>query len=198
MALLGSLRPAHAQTRQKTDFLQGFSSWLIATQNRKDLVEGERDLRLELIHRLKFEVQQKYSDQNTKDFLITAVKNVLLTDRMPENRSLSRLIPYLENLLEALKTMLEPREDALQFAQTYTEYSSVTEPLAVSEFGRSRDYSNGKLVLVADPLEAIDAAEIAEKILNPYPPEKPLLFDQNLILDFELSDNSLENKPKKL
>jgi hypothetical protein len=194
---LGSLEPVHANP--KTEVLQNFTRWLTQTRERKDLLEAEKDLRLEVIHRLKFEFQQKYSgDQNLRDFFVLAVNNILLTDRMPENRSLSRLIPYLENLQDALKKMLEPREDALQFAKTFTEYSSVSEPLAVNDFGRTRDYSNGSIVLEAAPLSASDAAEIAEQILNSHLPDKPLLYDQNLILDYDLSGHTESLPSRKL
>lgn len=152
---------AHAQSRMQS--LEELRSWRQQIQVRQDLEDREKDLRLEFIDRLMFQIERKQGDQD----LSTALQPILLemkeTDQLKINQSLGSIGDFLEQLHLSYLNLLEKNEKPLPFLQAFIEFSGISEPANMDEFAATRNYYDGRTVQPASPQDLEEAAEFLEK-----------------------------------
>lgn len=150
----------------------------------------EKDLRLQLASRFLFQVERKYDETDLRKFMLEVVIDMKRTDEMRDNQSYGGLANYLDQLHEALDQLIEPREDVIGFIREFTRFSSIETPRSLDEFAETRNYSDGKDMEKADPMDTDLAAEtVAEKLAQasdqPVSTRNYLEFKQSLRQDFE-------------
>jgi hypothetical protein len=150
----------------------------------------EKDLRLQLASRLLFQVERKYEETDLRKFMLLVVTDMKRTDEMRDNQSYGGLSDYLDQLHEALDQLIEPREDVIGFIREFTRFSTIENPRSLDEFAETRNYSDGKEMEKADPMDTDLAAEtVAEKLAKaseePVSTRNYLEFKQSLRQDFE-------------
>jgi hypothetical protein len=150
---------------RKDNVISELLEWRSELTSDTEISPREKDLRLQLANRLLFQVERKYQENDLLKFMINTVGDMKQTDEMRDNQSYGGLTEYLENLQEALETLIEPDENLINFIRDFTRFSSIDHPLSVDEFAETRDYSDGKEMEKADPMDADQAAEsVAEQI----------------------------------
>jgi hypothetical protein len=145
----------------KTSVLEFFSDWRIQITQDRFLDIRERDLRLQLVDRLSFQVDTKYSEQNFHQFLIDISNDIALTENMSSNRVLGSQAELFRNLSTSLQEVLEPSENILSFLRSFVEFSGVKNPKSVDSFADSRSYTNGYEMQSAEPITLDEAARLA-------------------------------------
>jgi hypothetical protein len=164
--------------------LSELKNWREKTAERQDLEDREKDLRLQFIHRLIFQVDRKYQGEDLKSFFAFAIKDMRLTDQMKINQSLGSIEIFLESLELAIQEILEPRESVVSLIQDFTDFSGISEPANVDEFAAHRSYFDGKKSIRARDLDLEVAGEIP---------------DQDFIkMDFTLINSSNPIEPSSL
>lgn len=171
-----------AATRSAQDLIQDLQKWQTELSEDQKLTNEERDLRIDLTHRLIFQVEAKYKEQAPRQTM-----KVILLDMKSTDSVSSR---FLLNLLKSFEESLEPNENPVVFIRDYTEYSSVSQPEPWENFARERDYFDGKTSFSASPMTPEEAADQAEKTLQS--PEVPaqILFEKKLAEEVKLSPPS--------
>lgn len=170
---------AEAATRSTQDLIQSIQQWQNDLKNDQKLANEERDLRLELGHRLIFQIEAKYSEHASRQSI-----NVILADMKKTDSRFSRFLTYLAKSFEE---SLEPNENPVVFIRDYTEYSSISQPEPWENFARERDYFDGKTSFSANPMTPEDAADEAEEILKGPDVPANILFEKKLSDDFSQS-----------
>ncbi len=155
----------------KNSVLEYFSSWRSQVVDDRYLEEREKDLRLELIDRLSFQIDRKYSEQDFRSFLIEITDAMALTDETAANQTLGSETVVFKNLNASLKEVLEPSENILAFIRSFVEFSGLREPKSLDSFAESRSYTNG---LQTESATKTTLDEAARQALE----ESPEIFDE--------------------
>jgi hypothetical protein len=125
----------------------------------------EKDLRQQFVSRLLFQVERKYSETDLRKFMIDIVEDMEATDNLRANQSYGGLGPFLASLQEALTEVIEPHEDVIEFLREFTHFSSISSPQSLDAFAETRNYSDGREMEKASPMDADIAAEsVAERL----------------------------------
>lgn len=173
MSLSSSLRSeASNWSYSKASVLEFFGDWRVQVSSDAYLSERERDLRLELIDRLCFQVDRKYTDENLRQFLQDATWDMALTDEMAQNKVWGGQAEFLRSLNASLKEVLEPSENILGFIRSYVEFTSLQRPRPLDEFVGSRSYTNGSEIEAAEDVSLEQAGKAAEALTSE-PPKEP-------------------------
>jgi hypothetical protein len=143
--------------------LSELKNWRDKTSERQDLEEREKDLRLQFIHRLIFQVDRKYQGQDLKIFFVSTIKEMRFTDQMKINQSLGSIETFLEFLELTIQEVLEPRESVVSLIQDFTDFSGISEPANVDAFSSHRSYFDGKKSIRAKDLDLESAGEIPDQ-----------------------------------
>ena len=167
---------ALAATRSTQELIQSIQNWQQELKIDQKIANEERDLRLELGHRLIFQIESKYHASAPRQSIKVILKNMIKTD--------VRLSRFLTYLLKSFEETLEPNENPVVFIRDYTEYSSISQPEPWEDFARNRDYFDGKSSFSANPMTLEDAADEAEKTLQGPVVPPQILFDKKLSDDF--------------
>ncbi len=158
-ALFIALSSGTAFAESRGQMVGQLKDWARVTRQRADLDDYERDLRVQLIHRLIFQTERKFTDGSWGVFLKSHLQDISEVEEEP-----SRC--FLLGLLESLETLLEPREDSFRFVQSYFEFSGVQKPTTLGEFEASRQYSNGVSVQSANPMDLEEASDYLDSVLE--------------------------------
>ncbi|MEZ0392018.1 MAG: hypothetical protein ACAH59_07385 [Pseudobdellovibrionaceae bacterium] len=161
--LVAALLGARAHAEDRFDVIAQLKHWQARTSFRQDLPEREKDQRLQLISRLIFQVERKYQENSLRDFFSVTLKEMIKTDQMTANQSFLSQELFLLSLKESYETLLENKEDPLVFIESFTEFSSVTNPVSADEFAETRSYFDGKNVLAAKTMSLEEVSEILEE-----------------------------------
>lgn len=180
----------------KSSAIEQLQSWQMETKSRTDLDEREQDLRLQLISRLIFQVERKYQDSNLPGFMIQILKNMAKTDQ--KNESFGSMEFFFVNLSVAMQELMERKENPIDFARTFTEFSGISEPSTLEEFSETRQYYDGAGMYQAKPLnleEAADWVDQRERVLLAQP--DLLKFDRNLQEELRIEQIETQVLPEK-
>lgn len=143
LTCLDASRANAAWSYPKNYVLEYFSAWRTQISDDRYLEERERDLRLELIDRLSFQIDRKYSEQDFRLFLIDVTEFMALTDETSANKAFGSDAEVFKNLNASLKEILEPSENILSFIRSFVEFSGLKSPKTLESFAESRSYTNG-------------------------------------------------------
>ncbi len=149
-----SSTPAFAENR--TQLIENLSNWAEKTAARQDLDAYEKDLRVNLIHRLIFQTERKFHSNDWAEFLRLNLEEMSLVEEEP-TRS------FLLNLKDAFSEVFEVRENSLRFIQAFMEFSGIREPAAPEAFAASRNYSDGNQMQSAHPVSLDEAGDFLEE-----------------------------------
>lgn len=167
---LWSPKTTFASALPKTNALQFLTNWdqeLRENQsgtNSADL--REKDLEIQFVNRLIFQVERKYQENDPAKFLRETIWDMYLTDKMAVNQSFGSQELFLSVLHQALEEVLEPQENALLFIKNFTRYSSIQDPAELEDFAATRNYFDGKTTMEVNPVDANTAAEFTEEKLK--------------------------------
>jgi hypothetical protein len=185
--LLSANAGASNWSYSKPSVIEYFSDWRDQVSTDAYLSERERDLRLELIDRLNFQVDRKYVDEDLRGFLERITWDMALTDEMAQNKVWSSGGPeFLKNLHLCLREVLEPAENILGFVRSYVEFTTLSTPKSVEDFASSRSYTNGSEIESAAPLSLEDAGTVAED---------PTALPAPMFLDSKIPETRTETTP---
>lgn len=112
---------------------------------------SELNARREMIDRLIFAVDSKYSNQPIQQFLEQQFLEMASTD-LSEARD-SRMWKAFTYFSIAIREVPEPREDMFNVIESYMNFSNVLDPKTPAEFLASRNYTNGVESVAARPVE---------------------------------------------
>lgn len=175
MALFSAQSHA-ASFDMKIQLIERLQDWQEEINSRQDLELREKDLEIQFISRLIFQVESKYREQSWPSFFQKALLDMQETDDLG---------PFLESLSESLSTLLEKNEDALSFLQAYLDFSSVLTPATPGEFAETRSYFDGRKMLQAKAMNRDEAAEYvdareraAAEYKSPWTPVKSNLVEE--------------------
>jgi hypothetical protein len=156
----------------RSDLLRELETWAQDTRawEPDESQALEKDLLLEWIYRLKFAVAVKYN--GTDASFMAVLKNLREVENAPENRSLSRLAPFLDSLIEALETDREPVEPIFSFTKEFTEFGGILRPPTADEFSETREYRSPGL---SEPAQSLEVDELAEPVGTELAPEPAVL-----------------------
>lgn len=157
---------ALASNWSKTELIGFFSQWRKELSADKLLEDHEKFKRLEFVDRMIYQLDRRALTGNAKKDLSVILADMAFVDEMSSNKIYGSNAKFLKNLEFSLKEILEPSENVLKFFRSYTEFSSVTDPMDPDTFANLRSYSNGVDVEMASPITLDEAAEIAEEKLN--------------------------------
>lgn len=110
---------------------------------------SELNARREMIDRLIFAVDSKYSNQPIQQFLEQQFLEMASTD-LSESRD-SRMWKAFTYFSIAMREVPETREDMFDVIEGYMNFSSVLDPKTPAEFLASRNYTNGVQSVAARP-----------------------------------------------
>ena len=111
---------------------------------------AELNARREMIDRLIFAVDSKYSNQPIQQFLEQQFLEMASTD-LSEARD-SRMWKAYTYFSIAMREVPEPREDMFNVIESYMNFSNVLDPKTPAEFLASRNYTNGVQSVAARPV----------------------------------------------
>lgn len=179
------------EVRVRKDIVLGqLSDWRSEITLDTSLEAREKDLRLQLASRLLFQVERKYDETDLRKFMLSVVTDMKQIDELRANQSYGGLAIYLDHLHEALDELIEPREDVIGFIREFTRFSTIAAPKNLDDFSETRNYSDGKEMEKAAPMETDLAAEtVAEKLAKDSAPVKTksyLEFEKSLSQDSDL------------
>lgn len=150
---------------RKDNVLSQLLDWRAEIQSDNSVSAREKDLRLQFSNRLLFQVERKYQETDLRQFMIDTANDMKQTDEMRENQSYGGINEFLEDLKDALKTLIEPHENVVSFIRDFTQFCTITTPCSVDQYAETRNYSDGKDMEKAEPMNVDDAAEsVAQKI----------------------------------
>jgi hypothetical protein len=127
----------------KATVLDYLMSWKSQIKSDPYLDDLEKDKRIDLVDRLAFQVDRKFSDSDLRQFFVEATWDMALTDDMAQNKVWGSQTDFLKNLSMSLRDILEPSENVLGFIRSFVEFSTLKAPKTVDEFAASRSYTNG-------------------------------------------------------
>ncbi len=156
---------ANSNSENKNVILDQLTQWTQNLEEREDLDALEKDLRISFTRRLTSQVESKMSeDSDVHDSLYQILKSMAQIEQTVENKShrTSNVI-FTKQLAESLRSLIEPRENIVDFIKVYTEFSGLTEPSNMEEFAATRSYSDGKETYQA---EAADYETIANSVAD--------------------------------
>jgi hypothetical protein len=145
----------------KASVLEFFADWRLQIAQDRYLEDRERDLRIELVDRLSFQIDTKYAEQNLHQFFIDISNDIALTEHINSNRGLGSKAELFKNLSLSLQEILEPSENVLSFLRSFVEFTGVKNPKSVDAFADSRSYTNGYEMQAAEKLTLDEAARLA-------------------------------------
>lgn len=154
---------ASSANEDKNSILDQLGEWTQNLTEREDLDEREKDLRISFAHRLASQVEAKMStESDVHESMYQILKNMAQIEQTVENKSrrTSNVI-FTTQLAESLRSLIEPRENIVDFIKSYTEFSGLTEPSKLEEFAATRSYSDGKETYQA---EAADYEAVANSV----------------------------------
>ncbi|HVK60776.1 MAG TPA: hypothetical protein VM432_04460 [Bdellovibrionales bacterium] len=126
----------------------------------------EATARREIIDRMIFMVDTKYSTQPFKSFLEQQFLEMANKD-LSDGRD-GRLWKTLTYLSICVREVPEPREDILDVVEGYLDYSSVLNPKTPADFLASRNYTNGAQSETASTTSKEEAADdLKEPAIKP-------------------------------
>ncbi len=108
---------------------------------------NELNARRELVDRLIFQVDSKFTNQNLQTFLEQTFIEMASTD-LADGRD-SRIWKALTYLSMVMREVPEPNEDSLSIFEGYLNASSLLDPKTPADFIASRNYTNGSESAVA-------------------------------------------------
>jgi hypothetical protein len=144
-----SLIVADHRTSQLADQIQELSK-------KKD----EANARREIVDRLIFMVDTKYTNQPFRNFLEQQFVEMAAND-LADGRD-GRLWKALTYLSICVREVPEPREDVLDVVEGYLDYTSVLSPKTPADFLASRNYMNGSQSEAATTVSRDKAADDIE------------------------------------
>jgi len=150
----------------KPQVLDYLANWRTQLMEDRYLELTERDLRIEFLNRLTFQVDRKYSDQDFKSFLIETTSAALSAEEQGVTPQLEFNIEFLKNLSRSLSEVIEPSENILSFLRSFIEFSTLKNPQSFDAFADSRSYSNG---LQAESARSMTLDEAARQALQETP-----------------------------
>jgi hypothetical protein len=150
---------------RKDTVISQLLDWRTEISSDQNISDRERDLRLQFSNRLLFQVERKYQETDLLQFMIDTANDMKTTDEMRDNQSYGGMNDFLENLADALKTLIEPRENVISFIRDFTQFCTLSKPCDVDQYAETRNYSDGKEMEKAAPMDIDAAAEsVAQKI----------------------------------
>lgn len=177
--------PAWSQQRRapsKAALLTSLESWTRSVRLwNPDRVEAlEKDIWLSFLYRLRAQVSSSYQDSDAS--LIRILTDINEVELSSENKTTSRLSPFLTLLLQAVREDREPTEDLFSFMKEFAEYGGILTPPTPEEFMETREYRGGGLSEAAQPMDLEAAAESLEiqelaKTMSPELPPEPAVLD---------------------
>jgi hypothetical protein len=189
---------AKAHGEERFVVVEKLKTWQAETNSRTDLEDREKDQRLQLINRLIFQTERKYQENSLKEFVQTALEDMMEADQLTSNQSFESQELFLQSLYESYTSLLENREDPLAFLEAFTEFSSVTNPLSADEFAETRSYFDGKNVLAAQSSSIEEATEIIEQREKSLESPTRTMLDENRNLMQDFTPELLEQKSQIL
>lgn len=183
------LSTTEAATRSTQSLIQDLQKWQTDLTEDQKLASEERDLRIDLVHRLIFQIETKYNEQASRQSIRVILLDMKSTDTLSAK--------FLLCLVKSFEESLEPNENPVVFIRDYTEYSSISQPEPWENFARERDYFDGKTSFSASPMTPEEAADQADKTLRL--PEVPteILFQKKLADEVKLSPPSSHSQTQE-
>lgn len=134
---------------------------------------SELNARREMVDRLIFAIDTKYSNQPLQQFLEQQFLEMASTD-LADGRD-SRMWKAFTYMSIAIREVPEPREDMFDVIEGYMNYTNILDPKTPAEFLASRNYTNGNQSVAASPVsrdeigddvESVTAEESATRAIN--------------------------------
>ena len=133
---------------------------------------SELNARREMVDRLIFAIDTKYSNQPLQQFLEQQFLEMASTD-LADGRD-SRMWKAFTYMSIAIREVPEPREDMFDVIEGYMNYTNILDPKTPAEFLASRNYTNGNQSVAASPVSRdeigddveVNAEESATRAIN--------------------------------
>ncbi len=140
---------AHAAPLAKPLLLEKLQIWQSEIQDRTDLEPFEKDLQIQFVGRLVFQVASKYKEEDLSVFLQKTLGDMQETDNFGY---------FIDALKEDLATLLEKNEDPISFMQAFIDFSTIRNPALPGEFAEVRSYYDGRQMMQAQTMTLDEAA----------------------------------------
>ncbi len=151
-------------------------------QDSKSLKAEESRLIQDFLYRLSFKIHTLGATTDERKVLLNALDQILLDSNLETH---PKILTFAENLSQALKDHLEPKEDAFAFIKNFISFSGIDDPKDVNEFFEKQDYVNKKSFITAQNPMFEEAGQFA--ILKTEPQVD--LSKINLLFDFKFQSN---------
>jgi hypothetical protein len=161
--LLAALWGARSHAQSRLQSLEELKTWRHQLSLRQDLDEREKDLRIEFVDHLMFQVERKQGDQDLKTALQSILADMKETAQLKTNQAFATKTAFLENLHLSYLNLIEKNERPLPFVQAFVEFSGLSEPATMDQFASTRNYSDGRRLIPANPKDPEEAARILEQ-----------------------------------
>ncbi len=197
--VLSAYAQAQSHFQSRPQAIQNLQEWRQTTLQQNNIDELEKDLRLSFITRLIFQVERHYQTENAlglRSFMIQTLKKMERIDQRSDNQSFGSDEFFISQLRQALEEILEPTEDVILFMSSYLNFSGLTDPSSVDDFGSNRSYINGDVLVSAQALELEEASLFLTEKLKEF--EQSMVSNIKLREDLDLSSEYQDVIPKDL